>query len=56
MNHVLTALQALGLLAVLVGLWLLLVLPVALIADGAIVLTAATATEILVRRTPQAGE
>ncbi|MBL8926327.1 MAG: hypothetical protein JNM77_08810 [Pseudonocardia sp.] len=54
MTHVLTALQALGVLAVLVGVALLLPPGGALVVDGALALTAATAAEAIVRKRPGA--
>jgi hypothetical protein len=50
MTHVLTALQLLGLLAVLLGVVLLLPLGAALVVDGALVVVVATAAEVLATR------
>ena len=55
MNHVLTALQASGLVAVLVGVWLALPLWAALTVDGGLVLVAATAVEVAAARARRAG-
>jgi hypothetical protein len=55
MTHVLSAFQALGLLAVLVGVWLALPLWAALTADGGLVLVAATAVEVAAIRARRAG-
>jgi hypothetical protein len=54
MTHVFTALQALGLVAVLVGFALALPPPMAMVVDGILVLLVAVACEVAARRGPPA--